>query len=216
MRNLHLIFFILSIFLKANVKDSVSMQPGRAYYFSFLPQRFAIGEAVIFFEHTNKKNRGTELGIGRIFPSSIAYFFSSYKTGNYNLYGYSIWAARKFYNVDTAHIFFYLAPEITLRYEYNNNGSERINDNGMYTYFSQQRISGTLSGKIGWRNKSGILDFYAGAGIKLRYALTEYNNPPNRNVPSRDYKLFYDNGFYFFPVFRMGLKIGLCIKKEKT
>lgn len=166
------------------------------------------GEVSIYAEHINKKGNGTEIGIGHIYPKDFGFFyFLSYKTGDYQLYGYSFYVSKKFYEVDRSPAT-YVSTEFILKYEYNNNMDVLVNGNqGIISHVSQTRYTPSLSFKIGHRSKSGVTDLYFGAGFSYRYAETIYKN--NNTYTSPDFlKLRYDNGWNPFFLFRAGLKIG--------
>lgn len=177
-------------------------------YFSILPMRIFVGEFALFYERVNKKNRGTELGFGYIFNASnnTLLFLTGLTiyTGDYKLYGYSFYFSKKYYLSYNSLVYF--SPEFIFRYEYNDDMNVLVDGYNDGVQVSQKRFSQSLSFKFGWRDNHGIVDFYLGGGIIERYVETKYLDNPTQ-YPSPQ-KIKYDNGWYSFPLLRIGMKIG--------
>ena len=181
-------------------------------YLSTKIVRALVGEVILFIEHIDKKGRGTEVGVSYVHPNSGMTFLTDYPPyqGDFQLKGFGLWIYRKYYFSKKSLL--YLAPGLIFHYKSGDHMSTYVNQEIL---FSQQRYITSLDGKIGWRNKSGVLDFYAGLGISIRYTMTTYLNPPS---PACNCESYYENklkdakGFFVYPVFRLGTKIGFGSK----
>jgi hypothetical protein len=188
-------------------QDRESLNKKSKKYYNFIsiqPMRFFVAEYAIFYERNNKKNRSTEIGVGYIRPSNNSFIWFigiPYYTGDFELYGFSFYFSKKYYN--SHH--FYFSPEFIFRYEYNDRLEVNISpDHYLYSLVDQKRYIPSLSVKAGWKERRGIIDFYLGIGINERYVKAKYYDHPTQYSN----KIWYDNGWCPFPLFRIGFKLG--------
>lgn len=81
------------------------------------------------------------------------------------------------------------------------------------SHVSQTRIIPALTLKEGWRDKSGIVDLYIGAGAAFQYSQTIYlDNLASYGWITENVVTKHDNGWYIYPVIRAGVKLGFPFK----
>lgn len=182
-------------------------------YISTKILRALTGEVILFYEHIDKKGRGNEFGLSYVWPSDALTFFTDFSPyqGDFQLKGVGLWFSRKYYHKKNSLIYF--APEIAFHYKYGDHMGTYVNQEIL---FSQQRYIASFAAKWGWRNKSGILEFYGGIGLSIRYTMTTFLNPPDTACHCENYyenKLGLAKGFSVFPVLRLGTKIGFPLGK---